>query len=562
MTDTTTSFDQEVDLLVMGSGAGGMTAALRAKDRGLDVVIAEKSRHYGGSSAMSGGGIWAPNSPTMLAAGQADPPESVRAYLDAVVGDDVTGERKQAYVEQAPAMMAFLERAGLPFFWVKGYADYHPDAPGGRPLGRSQEALPIDLRELGDDLDALQPSQIQQPGPFWITAADANRANMVGRTWTGRLQVLKIAWRVITGLIRRTKTATMGLALIARLRIALRNAGVPLWLASPVTKLITDDEGAVIGAEVERDGRTVRVRTRRGVLVASGGFDRNVEMRNRYQPLAEGGRWAMGSPELTGDGHRIGEQVGAALDLMDDAWWMPGFVMPDGRNFTLVADRSVPRAFIVNGAGRRFTNEASPYVNFVHDQLDGHETGVSHIPAYLVIDATARKRYLTGGLLPYMPIPKEWYASGLAHRADSIEQLAEKIGVPPQNLRETTDRFNAFARQARDEDYGRGDNAYDRYYGDPTLPNPALDVVEDAPFHAFQVVPGDLGTKGGLLTDERARVLREDGSVIDGLYATGNASASVMGHDYPGAGGTLGPSMTFGYVAADTAADRDTGSDA
>jgi 3-oxosteroid 1-dehydrogenase len=236
--------------------------------------------------------------------------------------------------------------------------------------------------------------------------------------------------------------------------------------------------------------------------------------------------------------------------MMDDAWWMPTMKMPDGTLFGLVAERQYPGQFIVNSAGERFVNESSPYTDFVHTQIAGHQSGVSHIPAWMIVDDRAWKRNFIAGHVPGTRLPASWVKCGLARTAPTLEQLAEKIGVPGAALRATADRFNGFAGRARDEDFHRGESAYDRYYGDPAYANPNLAPVAQPPFYAFALTPGDLGTKGGLLTDDDARVLRGDGSVIPGLYATGNVSSAVMGNDYAGPGATIGPAMTFGYVAA------------
>jgi 3-oxosteroid 1-dehydrogenase len=258
----------------------------------------------------------------------------------------------------------------------------------------------------------------------------------------------------------------------------------------------------------------------------------------------------MGAPSNTGDGIRLGEEHGAALDLMDDAWWMPAIEQPKGRLFPLVSERSMPGSLIVNQEGRRFTNESAPYVNFIHDQLHLESERGGHVPAWFLMDQRARQRYTFAAIAPYQPLPKSWFGIGTMFSSSTLEGLAAKIGVPAAALVDTITSFNAAARAGRDEEFKRGDSAYDRYYGDPTLPNPCLNELVKAPYYAAKLVPGDLGTKGGLLTDEHARVLEEDGSVLSGLYAVGNTSASVMGNEYAGAGATIGPSLTFGWVAA------------
>jgi 3-oxosteroid 1-dehydrogenase len=334
------------------------------------------------------------------------------------------------------------------------------------------------------------------------------------------------------------------------MRMVLKDAGVPLWLKTSMTELIVDGTGAVVGVLAERDGRTVRIGARRGVLLATGGFDHNQDMRAKYLPKHGVPDVSAGARENTGDGIVAGQKLGAAVDLMDDAWWMPSVFHPMGAVIPLVSERCIPPSVIVDGRGERFTNESSPYVNFVHDQLDG-----GHVPAWFVMDGKAKSRYPFAQVLPGVPFPQGFYDSGVVHKADTLRDLADAIGVKADTLVATIDRFNGFARTGKDEDFGRGDSAYDRYYGDPTMKNPCLDEIVQGPFYAIRCEAGDLGTKGGLVTDADARVLREDGSVIDGLYATGNTSASVMGNEYAGAGATIGPAMVFGYIAALHVAD-------
>jgi 3-oxosteroid 1-dehydrogenase len=301
-----------------------------------------------------------------------------------------------------------------------------------------------------------------------------------------------------------------------------------------------------------RAGR-VLIRARRGVLIATGGFERDEQMRRRYQREPTGAQWTTGAPGNTGDGIRAGADLGAATGLMDDAWWGPSIALPGGPYFCL-AERSLPGCVLVNGAGQRFVNESAPYVDAVHAMYDANTPEDPHIPAWLVFDQRYRDRYVFAGLPPRRPLPRRWYAAGSVVRADSLAGLAAAAGVDAEGLVKTVARFNEFAAAGRDEDFGRGDSAYDRYYGDPRLANPNLAPLARPPFYAVKIVPGDLGTKGGLRTDEMARVLREDGTVIEGLFAAGNASEAVMGHSYAGAGATIGPAMTFGYIAARTMA--------
>ncbi|MEW2352164.1 FAD-binding protein [Spirillospora sp. NPDC029432] len=550
----TKDWDAEYDLVIVGSGGGGMTAALSAADAGLKPLIVEKGSKFGGSTALSGGGIWIPNNPTLRKLGHNDSRESIRAYLDELTEGKVPAARLDAYVDHGPATMELLAKSKwMKFFWVKGYSDYHPEYEGGRPRGRSIEAKPFDTRKLREDEKYQRPNNMKGPMGLWITAKDYHDLAMAKRTWAGRRMTLVAAWRVASNMVLRRHMATGGRALIARLRMALKDAGIPLWLKTAMTELVIDGDGVVTGVVLEdRDGNVKRVRAKRGVLLATGGFDHNQEMRDKYLPKGGQDDFAMGARENTGDGIRIGERAGAALDLMDDAWWMPAVRHPLGAVIPLVSERAIPRQVIVSAEGKRFTNEAAPYVNFVHDQLAG-----GHVPAWFIMDAKTRARYPFAQILPGAPIPGKFYKEKIAFQADTLAELAGKIDVPADALAATVEKFNEYARAGKDPEFGRGDSAYDRYYGDPTLPNPNLDVLDTGPYYAFRLEVGDLGTKGGLVTDEHARVLRADGSVIEGLYATGNTSAAVMGNEYAGPGATIGPSMVFGHIAARHAAARD-----
>jgi 3-oxosteroid 1-dehydrogenase len=279
-------------------------------------------------------------------------------------------------------------------------------------------------------------------------------------------------------------------------------------------------------------------------------------MREKYQPQPTSVDWTTGSQFNTGGGVLAGIAAGAEIDLMDDAWWGPTIPLPSGPWFCL-AERNLPGSIIVNGAGRRFMNEALPYVEAVHEIYRGEATGVTHVPAWMIIDQRYRNRYLFAGLSPRQPFPGRWYKYGTVKKADSLEALAAEIEVPPTALTSTVERFNRFAETGVDADFHRGESAYDKYYSDPTVkPNPSLHTIDQGPFYAVKIVPGDLGTKGGLVTDERARVLRADGSAIPGLYAAGNVSSAVMGKTYAGPGATIGPALTFGYLAAEDIANN------
>ncbi|MGH3861622.1 3-oxosteroid 1-dehydrogenase [Actinokineospora sp.] len=555
-TDLDADCDTGYDVVVVGSGAAGMTAALAAARRGLRTVLVEKAATYGGSTARSGGGVWVPNNPALLAAGVPDSPEQARDYLAHIVGDVVPEDRRQAFLDNGPATVSFvLANTPLELAWVPGYSDYYPEAPGGLPGGRSVEPKPLSAKLLGAERARLNPPYLKAPTGMAITQADYKWMNLMARHPRGLLRTMRVAGRRMLSLLRRREMLTMGQALSAGLRVGLSRAGVPLLLETPLVDLCVED-GRVTGVEVERGGKKVVLRARHGVVLTSGGFERNERMRKEYQREPITADWTVGAVENTGDGIEAGMRAGAAVDLMDDAWWGPSIELPRGPYFCL-AERTLPGCVLVNQAGERFVNEASPYVDAVHAMYDGHTEDKPHIPAWLILDQRYRNRYVFAGLGPRQPLPGKWFKSGALHKAATLAELAKRIDVPADTLMSTVERFNGFARTGRDEDFQRGESAYDRYYGDPrNTPNPCLGPVDKAPFYAVRIVPGDLGTKGGLRTDTHARVLRGDGTAIPGLYAAGNASAAVMGHTYAGPGATLGPAMVFGYLAAQDIADR------
>ena len=539
----------QFDIVVAGSGAAGLTAALAAAHRGLRVVVIEKAGTFGGSTARSGGGIWVPGNEVLRRAGVADTEEQARAYLAHVAGD-VPPARQQALLAHGPAMVSFVRRhTPLEFAWVPGYADYYPEAPGGLATGRSIEPVPLNARVLGSELARLNPPYLPAPEGVTITQGDYRWLSLGPRHPRAMLATAKIAGRIARGRLLRQHTLSMGQALAAGLRAGLLTTQVPVWLNTPLTGLeMTGDR--VTGVRVIRDGQPAVVAASRGVVLAAGGFERNAEMRRRYQRPPIGTEWTTGAAGNTGDAIVAGEDAGAALDLMDDAWWGPSVPLPSGPYFCL-AERSLPGCLLVNQAGQRFVNEAAPYVDTVHAMYEGHSAATPHIPCWLIFDQRYKSTYVFAGRPPGRPFPRRWYEAGAVYRASTLAELAGQIGVDAQGLDKTVARFGEFAQAGSDEDFHRGNSAYDRYYGDPRRrPNPNLAPLDRPPFYAARIVPGDLGTKGGLVTDERARVLRADGSPIPGLYAAGNASAAVMGHSYAGAGATIGPAMTFGYVAA------------
>ncbi len=561
-------FDHVVDVLIVGSGGGGMTAALTADASGLNALVVEKSSHFGGSTALSGGGIWVPGAPAQRREGYAPDPDGVVEYLR-LITDGLVGEaRIRQYVESSPQMLEFLEGLSpwFEFVWKPGYADYYPELPGGSELGSTINVPPIDLRRLGDDEEKLLKPLALAPKGIWLGPKELRSFYRIRQSWAGKGVLLKLISRMVRARVFGERIAAIGQSLAARLRLAMKERGIPLWLDSPMVELFTDADGSVTGALVERDGGKRRIGARRGVILASGGFDHDLAWRKEHQPVVDRD-WSFGNPASMGDGIRAGERVGAATELLDEAWWFPAIQWPDGRMQFMLNERMMPAQFIVNGEGKRFINEAAPYMDFGHAMIDGQRSGVTHIPCWLITDHRSFNRYVVGGHLPipkipWAPVPTgrkvpaAWLESGVVKAAMGWDGLARKIDVPADQLRATATRFDELARKGHDDDFNRGDSVYDNYYGDPTLPNPNLYPLGDPPYYAFRIVLGDLGTSGGLLTDEYARVLRPDGSVVPGLYAVGNTSAAVMGRSYAGAGATIGPAMTFGFVAAKHAAKQ------
>ncbi|MCL6732874.1 3-oxosteroid 1-dehydrogenase [Streptomyces neyagawaensis] len=537
------------DVVVIGSGAAGMTAALTAAKKGLSCVVVEKAPTFGGSAARSGAGIWLPNNSVIKAAGVPDTPAKAAQYLAAVVGGDVPADRQKAFLDHGPAMLSFvMANSPLRFRWMEGYSDYYPELPGGLPNGRSIEPDQLDGNVLGAELARLNPAYLATPPGMVVFSADYKWLALTAVSAKGLAVATECLARGTKAALLGQKPLTMGQALAGGLRAGLLSAGVPVWLDTPLTDLHIEN-GAVTGAVVTRAGAPGLLRARRGVIVGSGGFEHNAAMREQYQepPVAH---WSVGAKENTGDGIRAGQRAGADVALMDDAWWGPAVDTP-GQPWFCLAERTLPGGLLVNAAGARFVNEAGPYSDVVHTMYERDTPSARHIPAWLIVDQNYRNRYLFKDIVPTFPFPADWYDAGAVHKAWSLDALASAIGVPAGALRATVDRFNSLARQGDDTDFGRGDSAYDHYYTDPSVqPNSCLAPLWLPPYYALRIVPGDLGTKGGLLTDARARVLRPDGSVIRGLYAAGNASAAVMGRSYAGAGSTIGPAMTFGYVAA------------
>lgn len=544
-------WDASYDVLVVGSGAAGLTAGLTAQLKGMSSLVLEKTEFYGGSTALSGGAVWIPLNQYLEESNVGDTKEEARAYLDATVGDRVPSELKEAYLNRGPEMLRYLhdQTEHIRFEYTPGYSDYYPEKPGGFSKGRSVEPILFDLRQLGEERKKMRRANLPTYGMV-MNSYEFHKLNMIKRVFAGKKMALRVGMRLMRSVLTGYRPSALGEALVGSLRLSLMEAGGELWLSTAFCDFVLED-GKVTGLVVEREGKRMNIQARRGVVLGAGGFSHNQELREKYLPAPTSNKWTSAAEGQTGDVIEASLRAGAKLDLMDKVWGAPSVIPPGEKPFFLVAERGIPNMIVVNSRAERYLNEVAPYHEFVDRMYENDKTGAHTIPSWLILDKTAKSRYMFMGLLPGQSFPKRWMESGYIKAGNSLEEIAEKTGLPVDKLTATLDRFNRFAREGKDEDFHRGDSAYDHYYGDPTLPNPNLAPIEKAPFYAIPIYPGDIGTKGGLTIDQYARVLDENGNPIGGLYAAGNCSAAVMGESYPGPGATIGPAMTFSYIATD-----------
>jgi 3-oxosteroid 1-dehydrogenase len=547
-------------VVCVGSGGGALVGALVARTRGLEVLVVEKDALIGGSTAMSGGGVWIPNNPVMRAAGAPDSEADALAHFAAVVGDvgpASSPERRAAFVEQGPQMVAFLQEQGIPFRYADGYADYYPEAPGGSARGRTIEAHAFDAKDLGALQPKLRPGMSTGLGLIGF-GTELTKMSYFNRS-VGRFVLAARVWlRTQFAKLRGEALVANGGALVGRLLHLATQRGAQVWTEAPVRELVVED-GRVVGVVVDHEGASVRVGARQGVLLAAGGFSRNDEMRDEYGGKhARSAKWSISNPGDTGEVLQMAMALGAATDLLDEAFWLPNHCLPDGslprypsrQTSAFNRARWRPGSIMVDESGRRFANESMSYMELGQIMF---ERGA--VPSWLIFDDAFRRRCLFGAIPGRLP--EQWISDGYVLRAGSLDEIAQLCAIDASGLAATVERFNGFARAGVDDDFHRGESPYDRFMGDPVLsPNNCLATIERAPFFAVAVYPCDVGTCGGLVTDGHARVLSTDGAPIDGLYATGNTTASVMGRHYLGAGGSIGHTCAFGFVAANDIADR------
>lgn len=533
----------DVDIIVLGCGPAGMTAALAAHEAGAKVAIVERFDRVGGTGAVSGGVIWVADNPRQRAAGMADSRGEALAYFRSLDHGDLVDETIEAFVDSGPEALAFLEQIGaLKVALLEGYPDYYLDRPGAKPEGgRALDHDLFALGELGDWAERI--TAIEEPKPMMLRETPLGGGS-------GVVPPEELQRRMANN------ERGFGQAMVGRLLKACLDRGIEPILNVETTRLVRQGE-QIVGIEGRRDGGPFALSARSGVILTTGGFEWDADMRQTYL------RGPMDSPAspptARGEGLKLAMASGAQLGNMTQGWWAPTLVIPDNpwpdghqRAAPVLIERTVPHSLMVNRRGRRFCNEAANYSALAgaFHQFDPQSYDYPNLPAWLVFDAEYVERYPIGPRLPGQPVPG-WIA-----RADTLAALADKLGLPADALAATVERFNAHAEAGHDPDFERGTSAYDHFYGDRTRKGAAVTLgpVDRAPFYAVEIRMGLLGTNGGPRTDGAARILGHDGKSIAGLYGAGNAIACPTGGIYAGAGGTLGPALTFGYIAGRTAA--------
>ena len=557
-------FDEIFDVLVIGSGCGGLTAALTADiSNPAKVLVIEKSHLIGGTSATSGGVIWIPDNHLGKEKGAQDSISEAKDYLKATIPADEFNEPLiDAYLDQGPKMVKFMQdHTDARYTSLEHYPDYFQDAPGVKLGNRALEPLPVSADVLGDDVDNLHPSGPQTIvfGRYGVNFEESHAFTTQSPGWFRLFAKifltywLDFSWRIKR---KRSRRLAFGAASVTRLFASIKKRNIPIWRSAALKEFILRDN-KVIGAVIQKDGRLIKVQARRGVIVASGGFGQNQEMREKYLPKPTNSDWGCEPKTNTGDPIKAAEAIGAQLKFMDKAWWVTTVKAPN-EEFPRLSEveKSLPGNYTVNKSGKRFANESQNYLTFMLEVLDKEKKGESCAPMYMIFDANHRKNYPVGPLMPgkFFPdklvkiIHRDWFGSDFLTTANTIEELAIQTGIDSEALQSTVERVNNFSATGKDLDFQRGDNERDRFSGDPSLLNPCLGPIDKAPFYAMRIDPGEFATCGGMAINEYGQVLNNDNQAIGGLYATGNCTPALL-TTYPGPGATIGPAMTFGFIA-------------
>jgi succinate dehydrogenase/fumarate reductase flavoprotein subunit len=555
---------QAYDVVVVGTGASGMSTAVTAAHQGLKVLVIEKMPVYGGTTARSGGWLWIPGTHLAKEQGIHEPPGAARAYLSDQAGTHFDSERVDAFIGNGPKAIDFFTRnTCVQFDMPPVFPDYHAEAPGGLQGGRSMVTRPFNARELGDQVKHLA-RPIPELTVFGMMLGSGKELWHFLRAFKSLESFLFVAKRFGKHFLDvishgRGMTLTNGNALAGRLAKAAMALNIPVWLDSPVKQLIMEGE-RVVGVKVQHEGQLVEVRAHDGVVLACGGFPHDIERRKAMFPHSPTGveHYTPSPTANTGDGLRLAESVGGWVDatIPNAAAWCPTSRVPrkDGTEGVMphFIDRAKPGVIAVTANGKRFTNEALSYHDFVQDLVKTCKArGHQEYSAWLICDHAHLRQYGLGAAAPFpLPIGRH-LKSGYLKQGTSLAALAKQINVPAENLIEQVETFNRDALTGLDSLFGKGSTDYNRYQGDSLVkPNPCMAPIKTGPFYALQIVIGEIGTFAGLATDAECRVIRKDKRPVEGLYVVGNDAASVMGGNYPGAGITLGPAITFGYVAA------------
>lgn len=549
----------DVDVLVVGSGASGMATAITAKLLGLNVVVIEKSKNYGGTTARSGGWLWVPGTQLAKNYGHQDSPEAVKAYLKHEGGDAYNEERVDSFVNHSyDAVDFFMKNTAVQFDMPLTFPDYHAEAPGAMQGGRSMVTRPFDARELGNRLALLEPPlpELTVFGMMIGSGADLRHFMKATRSLESALYTVKRFSTHFAECLKygRGMLLTNGNALAGRLAKSALDLDIPVLVDTAAKELIIQN-GKVVGIKAVSAGKELTINASKAVVLAAGGFPHNVELRKRLYGHSVTGldHWSPTTETNTGDSIAMVEKVNVKVDthLENNAAWAPVSLVKrkDGTTGVMphFIDRAKPGVIAVNKKGKRFVNEANSYHDFVQGMINGANID-GQITSWLICDRKTLRMYGLGSVPPQpLPIGKH-LKSGYLKKGNSIAELAKNCGIDANGLEDTINKFNPLAKIGQDPEFGKGSKAYNRYQGDPLhMPNPCLKPIEQGPFYAVQLHPGDIGTYAGLPVDRHSRVLDATGQIVSGLYSVGNDATTIMGGNYPGAGITLGPALVFGY---------------
>ncbi len=556
---------ENVDTLVVGTGNGGLTAAISAHDLvSKNVLVIEKGDTIGGTSVVSGGGIWVPNSHYAKSAGAKDSIADAKAYLRSTIPEErVADHLIDAYLETGPEMLKFLaDHTKVKYESLAMYPDYYTNNEGAREGHRSLEPTPFNRKKLGKYANVMGHSHpmMSVMGMFTLTQKEAHAAMTGEKKFTfimiKQMILYFLDFQRLKKKQRKGNRLSCGAAGVGRLLASVMDRNIPIYVETALKSLITNHSGDVTGAIIVRNGEEIQVNAAKGVILCAGGFEKNQELREKYLPKPTNADWSAGSKNNTGDAILAGMNINAKTEHMDHAFWVTTYQVPGEAMPRLsVVEKSLPGTITVNSAGKRIANESQNYMAYQTEQFEKHTEEEPNSPCWMIFDRKFREDNIVGPLMtlktrPDQALPKRYFESGFLAIGQTVEEIAEKTGIHVENLKKTMEDFNGFAQSGKDLEHGRGDSAYDRYYGkEDCKPNPCMAALDKAPFYAMRCEPGDFGTAGGFVITADGQCVGQDDQPIKGLYAAGNCTSAVL-PTYPGPGSTLGPAMTFAYAAA------------